>query len=188
VASAGGGDRLATVIRSLEARCPLDEREATSRVRALEALAVLPAPFDRHTDTHVTGSALMIGPRGVLLHRHRRLGLWVQPGGHVDGDETPWAAARREAGEETGLSVHLVPPAHPAPGREGESDLAHVDVHPGGRGHTHLDLRYLVAVDGDDTPRPPVGESQEVRWFEWDEALAIADPGVATVLRALRPA
>ena len=43
--------------------------------------------------------------------------------------------------------------------------LAHLDVHAGGRGHTHLDLRYLLAVDGDDEPAPPAGESQDVRWF-----------------------
>jgi 8-oxo-dGTP pyrophosphatase MutT (NUDIX family) len=184
-----GDWRLAAVIRSLEARVPLDGREEAARAKALEALATLPHPFDRHADlTHVTGSALIVGPRGVVLHRHRRLGLWVQPGGHVDRHETPWEAARREAVEETGLAVHLVAPLHPEAGHGGESDLIHVDVHPGGRGHTHLDLRYLLEVDGDDTPRPPEGESQEVHWFGWDDAVAIADPGVVAILRALRPA
>jgi hypothetical protein len=62
-----------------------------------------------------------------------------------------------------------------------------VDVHDGGQGHTHLDLRYVFTVVGDDTPHPPPGESQDVRWFDWDEALATADPGLVAALSALRP-
>jgi hypothetical protein len=63
--------------------------------------------------------------------------------------------------------------------------LAHVDVHPGPRGHTHLDLRYLVD-GGDADPDPPPGESPQVEWFDWDRAIAIADPGLRGALVALR--
>jgi 8-oxo-dGTP pyrophosphatase MutT (NUDIX family) len=145
----------------------------------LVALGRLAHPFDRESDpTHVTGSALILGPRGVVLHRHKRLGLWLQPGGHLEPGETPWDAACRESEEETGLDLewsgHLV---------NGRPVLAHIDVHPGGQGHTHLDLRYLLAVTGDDEPAPPEGESQDVRWFAWDEALRVADPGLVALLR-----
>jgi hypothetical protein len=61
-----------------------------------------------------------------------------------------------------------------------------VDVHDGGRGHTHLDLRYLLAVEGDEEPAPPSGESPEVRWFAWPDAVAIADPGLVGFLQAHR--
>ena len=57
----------------------------------------------------------------------------------------------------------------------GVPELVHVDVHPGGRGHTHLDLRYLFdgghAEDGCADPAPPEGESQEIGWFDWDAAI-----------------
>ena len=78
--------------------------------------------------------------------------------------------------EETGLAV-----AFP----DDRAELAHVDVHPGGRGHTHLDLRYVL-VAGDADPAPPPDESQEVHWFDWDRAIEIADVGLVGALRAVR--
>ena len=148
------------------------------------ALGRLSRPFDQEGDaTHVTGSSLILGPRGVVLHRHKRLGLWLQPGGHLEPGEAPWEAAVRESTEETGLQVAW-PRADP-----GEvPPLAHLDVHDGGRGHTHLDLRYVLSVQGTDDPAPPAEESQDVRWFTWPEAISIADPGLVGFLRAYAPA
>ncbi len=163
---------------ALATHTPRDEREARSLAGILAALARLDRPFDEAAGpVHVTASALVLGPRGVLLHRHKRLGRWLQPGGHVDADEEPAAAARREATEETGIIIEG--PVDGAP-------IIHVDVHPGGRGHTHLDVRYrFTAADVD--PAPPPGESPEVAWFGWEEASAVADPGLATALIAVRP-
>jgi 8-oxo-dGTP pyrophosphatase MutT (NUDIX family) len=182
VADAGPSDLLDLVRQAVWRRRPVDGREARSRHRFLNALGRLPRPFDQAADvTHVTGSAVILGPRGVILHRHKRLGLWLQPGGHLEPGETPWAAAGREAAEETGLEVDWLDR-----GPDGVPPLAHLDVHAGGRGHTHLDLRYLLAA-GEQEPDPPAGESQDVRWFGWDEAVATADPGLAGFLRALGP-
>jgi 8-oxo-dGTP pyrophosphatase MutT (NUDIX family) len=132
--------------------------------------------MSEHADpVHVTASGIVTGPRGVLLHRHRLLGIWVAPGGHIDTDETPWDAAMRETTEETGLTV-----VHHGDAPE----LAHVDVHSGPRGHTHLDLSYLLD-GGDADPAPPPDESQEIDWFAWSDAPAIADPRMAGILRFL---
>jgi 8-oxo-dGTP pyrophosphatase MutT (NUDIX family) len=167
-------------LAQLQARVPVDDREARSVRQFIQELSVLPHPFDREAGlTHVTASAIVIGPRGVLLHRHRRLGLWLQPGGHLEPGEEPWEAAKREAAEETGLFTLMA-----------KSDgLVHVDVHQGGADHLHLDVRFLLeALEADGEPSPGPGESQEVRWFGWDEALDVADPGLAGLLWHLRPA
>jgi predicted metal-dependent HD superfamily phosphohydrolase/8-oxo-dGTP pyrophosphatase MutT (NUDIX family) len=153
-------------------KAPVDDREASSAQRILEELPRLDRPFDEHADpVHITGSAVVVGPRGVILHKHRKLGIWVQPGGHVDAGETPAQAAAREASEETGLLVELA-----------NDEVIHVDVHPGPNGHTHLDLRYLCTAPDRD-PTPPPAESQEVLWLSWDAAIERADDGLRGLLR-----
>ena len=153
---------------------PIDAREEMSKKRLIEGLA-MPRPFSEHADpTHVTASAVVVGPQGVLLHFHKKLHLWLQPGGHIEESEAPWDAAPREVLEETGLHARSL---------EAEPRVFHVDVHPAGA-HVHLDLRYLLAASG--TPAPPPGESQLVRWFAWEEAEAVADAGLLGALRAAR--
>jgi 8-oxo-dGTP pyrophosphatase MutT (NUDIX family) len=177
VSTASPDPRATALARAVTGHVPGDEREARARLAVLEALARLRRPFDRDADpTHVTASAVVVGTRGVLLHRHRRLHRWLQPGGHLDPGESVAAAARRETAEETGLVA-----AHPDAGPL----LVHLDVHAAADDHVHLDIRYLL-VGPDAEPSPPPGESQEVAWFSWEDAAARADDALAGALRAAR--
>ncbi len=177
-------DELLRRIRAdVVARVPVDQREVDSVAAFLAAFDRLDAPLDQDVDVvHVTGSGIVVGPRGVVLLEHKRLGIWLQPGGHIDPGETPWDAALRESREETGLDVRFAGPVD----EFGVPELVHVDVHAGGRGHTHLDLRYLID-GGDADPAPPVGESQQIDWFTWEAAIDRADPGLRGILLALTP-
>ncbi len=172
--------RVPGLLAVLEEHVPRDAAEAASCEELRTELGRLPTPFDETADpTHVTGSAIVTDGNGnVVLHRHKRLGIWLQPGGHVDGDESPWAAAQRETREETGLAAR-----HPDDGVR----LLHVDAHAGPRGHRHLDLRYLLLADPGEQPAPDDGESPEVAWFEVEKALGFADDSLASALRALEP-
>lgn len=168
--------RLSAVVALLQDHSPVDERERWSLEQFHLRIASLTDPFDEHADpVHITASAIVVGARGVVLHRHKRLGLWLQPGGHVDPGEWPHDAARREACEETGLPVE-----HPVSGVA----LVHIDVHAGPRGHTHLDLRYLLQAPDMD-PAPPPGESPDVAWFSWEAAIGMADDGLRGALVAV---
>jgi 8-oxo-dGTP pyrophosphatase MutT (NUDIX family) len=155
---------------------PADLRERRSRLRLLTLLHRLARPFERMAGPyHVTVSAIVVGPRGTVLHRHKRFGIWLQPGGHVEPGESPWQAARREGAEETGLALRHAQ-SGPRP--------FHVDVHRAGD-HLHHDLRYLLLASDVD-PRPGPGESSYARWFSWVEAIEVADPGLTGALRAAR--
>jgi 8-oxo-dGTP pyrophosphatase MutT (NUDIX family) len=166
-------DQVRTAVAAFAA---VTQREMISRERFLAELDRLTDPFSRDADpVHVTGSAIVSGPRGTVLHWHKRLGGWLQPGGHVDPGETPWQAAVREAVEETGLPVR-----HPRTGPL----LIHLDAHQAGP-HYHLDLRYLLLSE-DVEPSPPPGESQQVRWFTLAEAIELADVALVDALIRLK--
>ena len=134
-------------------------------------------------DGHVTGSAWIVSRDGshVLLVRHRKLGAWLQPGGHADGDTDAAAVARREAAEESGLaSLDHVDWSREARGIVLPFD---VDVHTiPARGdephHLHLDLRFLFVADRAERLRPS-SESEEVRWVTPAELAELsAEPGL----------
>lgn len=163
----------------LRAHDPVDDRERGSIAEFLRLAPALARPFDEQSDpVHITASAVVVSDAGdkVALHLHKRLGMWLQPGGHIENGESPADGALREATEEIGVPVRH----HTAGGH-----LFHLDVHPGPKGHTHLDLRYLVRAP-EMTPHPAEGESPEARWFTWDQAMEVADAGLTGALTAAK--
>lgn len=150
-------DQLERHLRS--PRLGAEERPSVERMIAF--VRVAPRCFERaELRGHVTGSAWVLDAdraRVILLH-HKKLGTWLQPGGHADGDPEVAEVAAKEAREETGIEG-LVRVA------DGPFD---VDVHaiPARRqepAHFHYDVRFLfVAPEG---AEPVVSnESHDVRW------------------------
>jgi 8-oxo-dGTP pyrophosphatase MutT (NUDIX family) len=145
-------------------------------------------PFDRRIpEGHLTGSAVVVSAAGdrVLLLHHRKLGRWLQPGGHAEpGERVGEHVALREAGEETGIEGLALHPTAPRP--------LDVDVHAiPARGdepaHRHLDLRYLVIAPVGVRMRRRATEARALRWFTWAElAIVDLDPGLRRALRTAR--
>ncbi|MBP7875908.1 NUDIX domain-containing protein [Candidatus Woesebacteria bacterium] len=55
-----------------------------------------------------TAAAFLIQDKKILLIKHKKIGLWLAPGGHVEPGELPHRAAERECFEETGVAVRAV--------------------------------------------------------------------------------
>lgn len=55
-----------------------------------------------------TAGATLIYKGKILLIKHKKIGLWMSPGGHIDADEAPHIAAEREFFEETGVRVKAI--------------------------------------------------------------------------------
>lgn len=144
----------------------------------------------------LTASALVVreldGRLHLLVHRHRTRGLLMQPGGHVERTEDPWAAVAHELREESGYDLDqllLLQPAHRIERAEGIAVLPTplcVDVHPITDDHAHTDIVYAFVATTDPAAAPGEDESQELRWLPVDElegprAPADLAPGLAEV-------
>lgn len=172
----------------LRAHLPADAEEARHRDRILEFLARHPDPFDRAIpEGHLTGSAFVVAEGGdrLLLLRHRKLGRWLQPGGHADpGEAAGEAVALREAREETGIEALVL---HPRAPRPLDVDVHEIPARAGEPAHQHLDLRYLVVAPGGAVLRRAPAESSDLRWFGWDELGGLdLDPGIVRALGKVR--
>lgn len=60
----------------------------------------------------LTSSGALIHAGRVLLVKHKKLGLWLCPGGHLEENELPHHAAEREFWEETGVRVRATALKH----------------------------------------------------------------------------
>ena len=149
--------------------------------RILDFVRSTPAAFDRATTIgHLTGSALVVSPdlSQVLLTLHRKLGKWLQLGGHADGHPLLHEVAMREAGEESGLSkLQFLAYETAVVGREMDRqhplpfdfDCHEIPEHPGEPAHVHYDARYLIVADPD-VPLVISAESRDLRWFDLAQA------------------
>ncbi len=168
---------LACAQRTLERFDARDEKQAEFKSRMLEFIARHPADAHRRTtlEGHLTASALIVDEdftRALLTH-HRKLGKWLQLGGHCDGDANLAHVALRECLEESGieeLRIRVEPidlDIHPIPARPGEPE------------HLHYDTRFVVVA-----PRGArFAVSEESHALEW---IAPADLGRCTTDDSVR--
>jgi len=112
---------------------------------------------------HITGSAWILdatGERALLTH-HRKLNIWVQLGGHADGDADVQRVAEREAEEESGLAqIETLSP-----------DIFDIDIHqiPARKdepAHYHYDCRFLLKAKAHDYTVSD--ESHDLSWIPLD--------------------
>lgn len=119
-----------------------------------------------------TVAVFVVHNEHVLLHPHKKLGIWLPPGGHIEPNELPDEAALREVEEESGLVVELVggygvdmhDPGSPKQLIRPEG-IQLEDISPG---HQHIDLIYYARpVNTPPDELPPLID--DMRWLREDE-------------------
>lgn len=179
--------RLEAVREQLLGYTPSDAREAAFVSRMLVLCEVEAASERAHFEPgHFTASAFVLSPdrRDLVLIHHKKLGIWVQPGGHVEpGDADLADAARREVREEVGL-------AELEPFAAGSSTLFDVDIHliPARKqepAHEHFDVRFAFVAKTRQLVHS--AEVNDLRWVPLADVESMAtDESVMRAVKKLR--
>lgn len=122
-----------------------------------------------------TTSAFIVRRDKVLLLHHKKIGKWLQPGGHIELDEDPLEALLREILEETGLKqgdFSIIEPVDSHPSSVDQIKQIPVpfdiNVHDFDDTHHHIDLCYL-AVAHTDRIKLEEGKAHDIRWLSRDD-------------------
>ena len=137
-------------------------------------------PFQRERLAgHFTSGAWLVSADGqrILMTHHRKLGRWLQLGGHADGDRDMARVALKEAEEESGLTGLSV---------EGDAifdlDRHWIPERKDVPGHWHYDVRYVVRA-GSDENYAVSEESLDLAWRPITEVALDADESMSRMAR-----
>ncbi|WP_341749260.1 NUDIX hydrolase [Candidatus Tisiphia endosymbiont of Sialis lutaria] len=175
------------------------QEENEYKQRMLDFLDNCENPFSRETkEGHFTSSGFLLNSSKTkfLLMHHRKLGKWLQPGGHCDGNNDLLAVAIKEAQEESGIldiepvskqiydiDVHFIPTivnsgefgarsdgATPISNRRAMSDdvpnFSSIDYNAKEQEHYHYDVRFLLKTVCNDC-FVKNAESHDLRWLDF---------------------
>jgi 8-oxo-dGTP pyrophosphatase MutT (NUDIX family) len=127
-------------------------------------------------EKHFTATAYIIQNGKVLLIPHVKLDKWLPPGGHVEENETPPECAVREALEETGLEIQIIPQENIWIEASNAISferpylclLENIPAYGTKPAHQHMDFVYLA--------KPLRGSLlPEAKWFSLAEVEALSD-------------
>jgi 8-oxo-dGTP pyrophosphatase MutT (NUDIX family) len=155
---------LKELLKSYKGKYP--KEPATDKV--LDFLEYSGSIDENNIDGHFTGSAWVVNTQMnyVLMTHHKKLNMWLQLGGHSDGEVDLFKVALREAKEESGLlnfttinkeifdlDIHIIPE---------QKDL---------KSHTHYDIRFLLKTELNQNDIKISEESHKVEWIALDKVL-----------------
>jgi 8-oxo-dGTP pyrophosphatase MutT (NUDIX family) len=158
-----------------------------------------------------TASGVLIIKKRVLLLKHKKLGTWLTPGGHVEKGEFLHEAAEREFFEETGLQVRVI--SHPAFKVDFTDKDDHISFHPvpisinlhwisrknyqyrlAGKKKTekkwsrgceqHLDFQYLLNSKVNLSSLQKNNESEKISWFTLKQIKDLSSQEIFEQVRA----
>ena len=124
---------------------------------------------------HFCVTVYVINDDKFLMIKHKKLGVWISPGGHIEENESPDDACLREVKEETGIDIQLI----------GERLLCATDyIRPYAisphvikaskkeEEHIHMDLIYFAKPVGELSLKLNENETDGIKWFPINEILS----------------
>lgn len=119
-----------------------------------------------------TASVYIIHEHKVLLIAHKKLNKWLSPGGHIEENETPGEAAKREVKEETGLDIEFIQQENiwincwnaKSIERPFMCLLEEIPAYRDVPAHQHIDMIYVGKPCGGE-----LYDTNDLRWFTFEE-------------------
>jgi 8-oxo-dGTP pyrophosphatase MutT (NUDIX family) len=162
---------LGRVRQTLLSYAAQDVQQEEVRERMLAFLAKHPenACHRECLEGHFTGSVMLLDAKGetLLLTLHRKLGRWLQLGGHCDGDANMVGVALREAQEESGIEQIQID------SRPVDLDIHVIPERKGVPEHLHLDVRFVAWAE-EGAKEVISDESVELRWVPLGEVAQLS--------------
>lgn len=126
-----------------------------------------------------TATVYVLHDGKALLVYHKKLEKWLPPGGHMESNELPTEAAKREVREETGLEIAFVTQENVWVERWNATSferpfmclLEEIPAYKDKPAHQHIDFIYLGRPVGGNPENAEPGTEQ--RWFTLDEIDAL---------------
>ncbi len=150
------------LISLLENYFPVNSEEIEAKRDIINFIKKYENCFERSLAIgHITASCWLLSKdktKALLMH-HTKLDMWVQLGGHCDGNPDPLEVAVKEAQEESGIQN-----IYPINNEIFDIDIHFIPANSKEAGHYHYDVRFLLGVNSDeDIVRN--SESKELRWI-----------------------
>ena len=122
-----------------------------------------------------TVSAYVLHPTEpkILMIKHRKIGKWLQPGGHIELNENPIQALTHELEEETGLKPEDYTLLQPDQLTKLQHNVLlpvpfYMNQHEIDKGHKHIDMAYIAKANTDRLTETPDG-ADDIRWCGIEE-------------------
>jgi 8-oxo-dGTP diphosphatase len=168
-------ETLAGLIRSIRSHDPLEEEQIASTLAWIKTGAPLyRLAKEDDPPMHLVAYFLLYdsSQQRLLLVDHKKAGLWLPSGGHVEPNEHPQTTVQREVLEELGIEAAFL-----------LSEPLFLTVTPtvgSSARHTDVSLWYVLKGDSSQEMWFDEGEFHQVAWFALDALpLERCDPHLA---------
>ena len=126
----------------------------------------------------------------IMLHKHKILGKYLQFGGHVELDETPWQTVVHELCEESGYDISQLKVLQP---KNSLKKLTGSKVHPvpvvidthrflQNSDHYHTDIKFVLITNEEPAHKPEIGESSAIEILSLKEVIALKNETLADII------